>query len=56
MPDAIQGYEARADEAARLANLTEDEILRAQLLTLRQQYLATAERLRALDKERNSSD
>ena len=36
----------RAEECAQFANSTRDSILRADLLTLRQKYLNTAERLR----------
>ena len=42
------GYETRAEECVRLANLTTDEMIQLQLLTLRQTYLKTAGRLRTL--------
>lgn len=44
------GYLARAEECARLARLTEDHILRAELLKLRQSYLIAAERLQELER------
>ena len=40
------GYEARAEECVRLANLTQDVMVREQLLSLRQNYLGIAQRLR----------
>jgi hypothetical protein len=40
--------EAHAQECVRLANLSKDEVVRAELLKLRQDYLRSAERLRAL--------
>lgn len=40
------GYEARARECVRLANQSQDRMLQAELLRLRQTYLAIAERLR----------
>jgi hypothetical protein len=48
MPKSIQQYEARAEECVRLANLTDDDMIRAVLLKLRQDYLATADRLRKM--------
>jgi len=42
------GYQNRAEECVRLANLAEDELIRRELLTLRQSYLQTAERLKRL--------
>jgi hypothetical protein len=48
MPYSAPGYETRAEECVRLANLTSDEMIRGQLLTLRQTYLKTAGRLRSL--------
>ena len=41
-------YEKRAEECVRLANLTADDDIRRELLTLRQVYLRLAERVRAL--------
>lgn len=43
------GYRARAEECARLASLTNDQILRAELLKLRQSYLIAAERLQEME-------
>lgn len=48
MPYSAGGYEERAEECVRLANLTKDEMLCQQLLRLRQTYLRTAEELRRL--------
>ena len=42
------GYQTRAEECVRLANLAADELIRKELLTLRQSYLQTAERLQRL--------
>jgi len=46
MPDL---QEARAEECVRLANLSTDDVVRAELLRLRQTFLRSAERLRALN-------
>jgi hypothetical protein len=40
-----KGYEARAEECVRLANLAKDPLVQADLLKLRQTYLVIAERL-----------
>jgi outer membrane protein assembly factor BamD (BamD/ComL family) len=48
MQKTIQQYEARAEECVRLANLTADETVCAELLKLRQAYLAAAARLRKM--------
>lgn len=40
-----EGYIKRAAECVRLANLTGDQIVQADILKLRQSYLQTAERL-----------
>jgi len=45
MPDSAMGYAKRAAECVRLANLTIDEMVQAELLRLRQMYLQTAEKL-----------
>lgn len=45
-------YENRAEECVRLANLAEDELIRIELLTLRQTYLRTAERLKQISHHR----
>lgn len=47
MTYSTSGYKERAVECARLASLTDDEMLRAELLKLRQTYLKIAERLAA---------
>jgi hypothetical protein len=39
------GYAARAEECVRLANLTTDRMVQADLLRLRQTYLMVASRL-----------
>ncbi|HEX3485971.1 MAG TPA: hypothetical protein VHT51_12980 [Micropepsaceae bacterium] len=46
----VAGYEKRAEECVRLANLTEDGILRAEILQLRQSYLASARRQKEIEK------
>jgi hypothetical protein len=51
MSYTVEGYEKRAEECVRLANLTMDDMIRQQLLSLRQSYLRTAVRLRALAGE-----
>ena len=45
MPKIQEGH---AEECVRLANMTNDDVVRAELLKLRQVYLRSAERLRAL--------
>ncbi len=44
-------YLAHAEECVRLANLTPDDFLQRELLSLRQTYLRTAERLRQRESE-----
>ena len=51
MPYSADGYNARAAECARLANQTQDELIRMRLLELRQTYLQIAERLRKQQNE-----
>jgi hypothetical protein len=46
----VDGYEARAQECVRLANLTTDRMVQADLLKLRQTYLLVASRLSQLTK------
>jgi len=48
MPYSPAGYAARAEECVRLANLTQDPMLSAELLKLRQSYLVIAERLKTI--------
>ncbi len=43
---SCEGYRTRAEECTRLANLTADALLQAELLKLRQTYLVISERLR----------
>ena len=45
MPHSVEGYEGRAHECVRLANQTDDELIRGELLKLRQAYLHVARRL-----------
>lgn len=49
---SVEGYEVRAEECVRLANMAQDDMVRAELLKLRQTYLRVAERLRALETGR----
>jgi len=49
MAYSVEGYETRAKECVRLANLADDELIRAELLKLRQTYLQIAHRLREHD-------
>lgn len=53
VPDmsASEDYLAHAEECVRLANLTSDDFLKQQLLSLRQTYLRTAEILRQKENE-----
>jgi hypothetical protein len=48
MPYSAEGYESRAEECVRLANQAADQMIQQMLLQLRQEYLATAARLRGL--------
>jgi len=45
---SAQGYEGRAAECVKLANLTQDQMVQSELLKLRQTYLTIAQRLRGL--------
>lgn len=47
VPYSIEGYEDRAHECVRLANDTADQMVRGELLKLRQTYLTIAARLRS---------
>jgi hypothetical protein len=47
MPYSQAGYLARAEECVRLANMTKDPMLSAELLKLRQSYTIIADRLGA---------
>jgi len=47
VPFSVTGYKERAVECAHLASLTDDEVLRAELLKLRKTYLEIAARLAA---------
>jgi hypothetical protein len=55
VPQSAKSYETRAEECVRLANLAKDDIIRSELLTLRQSYLQTAERLNRLSPQRFTS-
>jgi hypothetical protein len=46
MPYSVLGYKERAEECVKLANLAVDELVRRELLNLRQTYLNIAERLK----------
>ncbi len=46
MPYSVQGYESRAEECVQLANQASDQLVRMELLKLRQTYLNIAERLK----------
>jgi hypothetical protein len=52
MTYSAKGYEVRAEECVRLANMAEDELIRRELLTLRQSYLQTAKRLSQLHEQK----
>jgi hypothetical protein len=43
-------FVSRAEECARLANMTSDDMIRTELLQLRQIYLQTAARLTEQDR------
>jgi hypothetical protein len=51
MPYSVDAYMVRAEECVRLANLAVDDLIRSELLTLRQAYLRTAERLSQLSPQ-----
>ena len=46
MPYSVLGYQERAEQCVKLANLADDELVRRELLNLRQTYLKIAERLK----------
>ena len=48
---SIDGYDARAMECDRLANLTRDDLIQGELLKLAQTCLKIAQRLRELGFE-----
>ncbi|HEX2592862.1 MAG TPA: hypothetical protein VHL34_15275 [Rhizomicrobium sp.] len=52
MPYSSNGYRTRAEECVRLANMTKDPMLSAELLKLRQSYLTIAERLKKVDGDK----
>jgi len=51
MPYSAKAYAGRAEECVRLANLATDDLIRRELLTLRQSYLQTAERLNGMSSQ-----
>jgi hypothetical protein len=53
MPYTPEGYRARAEECVRLANLTTDRMLSAELLKLRQSYLVVAARLKEINNRKD---
>ena len=56
MPFTVQGYEERANECANLAKLAVDQLVRMELLNLRQTYLKIAERLQKQGFELTASE
>lgn len=46
----VEGFQSRADECVRLANLSKDQMIQRELLTLRQVYLKAADKLRELSR------
>jgi hypothetical protein len=46
MPYSVKGYEDRAKECVELANKASDQLIRMELLKLRQTYLTIAGRLK----------
>ena len=56
MPYTVLGYKERADQCVKLANLADDELVRRELLTLRQTYLNIAERLKRQGFELTAPD
>lgn len=50
MPYSAAAYEARAEQCVKFANSVKDQILQADLLTLRQRYLQRAAESRAADR------
>jgi hypothetical protein len=49
LPDIIKTLEKRAEECVRLANLTKDPVIQAEILRLRQRVLESIKRQRARD-------
>jgi hypothetical protein len=49
---SAKAYEERAEECVRLANMTSDPLVQAELLKLRQTYLQVASRLDTIALER----
>jgi hypothetical protein len=47
---SARGYEERAEECVRLANMTADPLVQAELLKLRQTFLQIAARLKTLNE------
>jgi len=50
VPYSADGYDVRAKECVRLANLATDEMIQRELLSLRQAYLRMAGELRNLTR------
>jgi hypothetical protein len=48
---SARGYEVRAEECVRLANMTADPLVQAELLKLRQTFLQIAARLKTLNED-----
>jgi hypothetical protein len=55
MPYSPEGYEARAEECAQLANKAKDTLVQMELLKLRQTYLQIAGRLRDIGANNNDN-
>ncbi len=49
VPDIIKTLEKRAEECVRLANLTKDPVIQAELLRMRQRVLESIRRQREKD-------
>lgn len=52
MAYAAESFVTRAEECARLANLTKDDLIQKELLHLRQSYLQTAGRLKKIESQK----
>ena len=51
VPYSADGYDGRAKECVRLANMASDEMIQRELLSLRQTYLRMAAELRNLTRD-----
>jgi hypothetical protein len=48
---SAKSFETRAEECVRLANVAKDDLIRKELLQLRQSYLQTADRLKKIEPQ-----